>query len=185
MITWKLDPLREEEEGPAAVDVFSTYTSKDGTGNRDANGAGGLALERILSADSAVGGMHIDRGPAVVDFSSSYYPAASTSMAQPLFTPAQHQHQHLANEPELEHIYLDLDDDGDEHEGTTLIETSDLTTKTGIMQGIKQVDLEISDDDDDGETSDLEPADKDPDFLPGGLKRKRTIRLIIRSRAFL
>lgn len=52
----------------------------------------------------------------------------------------------------------------------------------GRMQGVKEVDLEITDD----ESEAGGDAEFDQDAAPGGgIKRKRTIRVVIRSRAFL
>jgi len=69
---------------------------------------------------------------------------------------------------DVEQVLLDLD----EHEGSTLVDGDE----AGVMQGVKTMDMEITDDED----SSTEPAQ-----MGGGVKRKRTIRLIIRSRAFL
>ncbi|KAH9880990.1 hypothetical protein J1614_001483 [Plenodomus biglobosus] len=145
----RLDPLIEDDEGSAAVDVFLPNPLKQVVSNGS----------NVSGADSAVGGVGLGhgtrRGTGVeADFGTG------------------------AGGREVEHVYLDLDDDHDDHEGTTLIAGSD----EGIMQGIKQMDVEITDNE--ASDSDAEAHDKDPDFSCG-IKRKRTIRLIIRSRAFL
>jgi myosin protein heavy chain len=59
---------------------------------------------------------------------------------------------------ELERVILDLDED------------------VG-MQGVKEVDMDITDDESE--------AGDDGDSAVGGINRKRTIRVVIRSRAFL
>ncbi|KAF2847399.1 hypothetical protein T440DRAFT_520969 [Plenodomus tracheiphilus IPT5] len=147
-----LDPLREEEEGLAAVDG-SFGLLKPSVSN----------VSNISGADSAVAGVGIDHGTAL-----GVRPGTEAERGFGAGTGAG------AGNDELEHVYLDLD----EHDGSTLIAGSD----SGVMQGIKQVDVEITDDE--AEDSDGEAEDKDPDF-GCGVKRKRTIRLIIRSRAFL
>lgn len=48
--------------------------------------------------------------------------------------------------------------------------------ESGVMKGVKEVDVEITDDE-----SDVEKVEG----TGCGVRRKRTIRLIIRSRAFL
>lgn len=67
----------------------------------------------------------------------------------------------------IEEVVVDLDED------TTLVDG-----EAGIMKGIKEMEVEVTDDE-----SDTEDADADNNGC--GIKRKRTIRLIIRSRAFL
>ena len=64
---------------------------------------------------------------------------------------------------ELDRVVLDLDEDAGHRE-------------LG-MQGIKEVDMDITDDESE--------AGDDGDSAVGGIKRKKTIRVIIRSRAFL
>jgi hypothetical protein len=63
----------------------------------------------------------------------------------------------------IERVYLDLDDDG-------------ASTLVGAEVGEKEVDMEIEESEDEEEVG-LQDE--------GGLQRKRTIRVIIRSRAFL
>lgn len=167
--------MYEDEEGSAAVDVYSRNPLKQVMSNGSV----------ISGADSAIGGVgfgtgsRLGGGPGVgTDAGFSVGHDTGTGMEMDMEMAMQE------GEDELEHIYLDLDDD---HEGSTLIASSD----QGVMQGIKQMDLEITD----NEVSDSD-ADADVDASPPphdhlahsagrGLKRKRTIRLIIRSRAFL
>jgi hypothetical protein len=64
---------------------------------------------------------------------------------------------------EVERVVLDLDEDaGTRHVG---------------MQGVKEVDMDITDDESE--------AGDDGDSAVGGIKRKKTVRVVIRSRAFL
>lgn len=65
---------------------------------------------------------------------------------------------------DLEEVHIDLDDEG------TLVGEGD--------QGVKEVDIEITDDE---SGSDHQGAEGDR----CGVKRRRTIRVVIRSRAFL
>jgi hypothetical protein len=60
---------------------------------------------------------------------------------------------------EVERVVLDLDEDA------------------GTMQGVKEVDMDITDDESE--------AGDDGDSAVGGIKRKKTVRVVIRSRAFL
>lgn len=76
---------------------------------------------------------------------------------------------------DVEHILLDLD----EHEGSTLIACEEEEEEQGgVMKGVKEMDIEVTDDED-------ADAAEQPGPTGSGIKRKRTIRLIIRSRAFL
>jgi hypothetical protein len=68
----------------------------------------------------------------------------------------------------VEKVFLDLDDDG----ASTLV-----GHETNGMFGEKEIDMEVTDSDGDGDVE--SPAEE------CGVKRKRTIRVIIRSRAFL
>jgi hypothetical protein len=72
----------------------------------------------------------------------------------------------------IEKVYINLDDDLDDGASTLV----------GNMEyGEKEVEMEV---DDDGESgSDYE--EREVEVEEGGLRRKRTIRVIIRSRAFL
>jgi hypothetical protein len=63
----------------------------------------------------------------------------------------------------VERVEMDLDDEDDK--------------EMGRMQGVKHVDIEVTDDESE--------AGDDGDSAVGGIKRKRTIRVVIRSRAFL
>ena len=65
---------------------------------------------------------------------------------------------------DLERVVLDLDDEGAGHR------------ELG-MQGVREVDMDFTDDESE--------AGDDGDSAVGGIKRKRTIRVVIRSRAFL
>lgn len=67
----------------------------------------------------------------------------------------------------IEEVHIDLDED------TTLVDG-----ESGSMKGVKKMDVEISDEE--SESEDAVNSGNDC-----GVKRKRTIRLIIRSRAFL
>lgn len=73
---------------------------------------------------------------------------------------------------DIEHMLLDLD----EHDGSTLVGGDE----AGVMQGVKTMDMDITDDEDASAS-----ASASANQTGGGVKRKRTIRLIIRSRAFL
>jgi hypothetical protein len=64
----------------------------------------------------------------------------------------------------VERVEMDLDDDEEDKD-------------KGRMQGVKHVDIEVTDDESE--------AGDDGDSAVGGIKRKRTIRVVIRSRAFL
>jgi hypothetical protein len=64
---------------------------------------------------------------------------------------------------ELERVILDLDEDAG--------------SRDVGMQGVKEVDMDITDDESE--------AGDDGDSAVGGIKRKKTIRVVIRSRAFL
>jgi hypothetical protein len=69
-------------------------------------------------------------------------------------------------EGEIEKVFLDLDDDG-------------ASTLVGVESGLygqKEIDMEVTDE---------ESASEEEREEAGGVKRKRTIRVIIRSRAFL
>lgn len=68
----------------------------------------------------------------------------------------------------VEEVVLDLDEE------TTLVDG-----EAGVMQGIKEMEVEITDDESEQE------EDEGANTIGCGIKRKRTIRLIIRSRAFL
>jgi hypothetical protein len=68
----------------------------------------------------------------------------------------------------VDELVIDFDDD-DEHEGSTLVGGDWSYVKE------KEVDIEVTDDEED-ERSGVEAC---------GVKRKRTIRVVIRSRAFL
>lgn len=68
----------------------------------------------------------------------------------------------------IERVYLDLDDDG----ASTLI-----GNETSGMFGQKEIDMEVTDDESVNGDDDRDEACR--------LKRKRTIRVVIRSRAFL
>lgn len=141
----------EDDEGSAAVDVFFRNPLKQVVSNGS----------NVSGADSAVGGVGLGHGTRPGTGVEAHFVVGTGAGGR-----------------EVEHVYLDLDEDHDEHEGTTLIAGSD----EGIMQGIKQMDVEITDNE--ASDSDGEAHDRDPDFSCG-IKRKRTIRLIIRSRAFL
>lgn len=68
-------------------------------------------------------------------------------------------------------VHIDLDD------GCTLVE--------GEEQGVKEVDIEV-DDDHDGEEERAETTVDGVDSgIDCGVRRKRTVRVVIRSRAFL
>jgi hypothetical protein len=69
----------------------------------------------------------------------------------------------------VEKVFLDLDDDG----ASTLVGHDHETA----MFGEKEIDMEVTDSEGEGEVE--SPAEE------CGVKRKRTIRVIIRSRAFL
>jgi hypothetical protein len=69
-------------------------------------------------------------------------------------------------------VYINLDDDDD-----------GASTLVGHMEyGEKEVEMEVDDDEDSG--SEYEEREVEVEDA-GGLRRKRTIRVIIRSRAFL
>jgi myosin protein heavy chain len=70
----------------------------------------------------------------------------------------------------LERVVLDLDED------STLM-GGDRDIGLGRMQGVKEMDVEFTDDESE--------AGDEGDSAVGGIKRKRTVRVVIRSRAFL
>jgi hypothetical protein len=71
----------------------------------------------------------------------------------------------------IEKVYINIDDDGDDDGASTLV---------GHMEyGEKEVEMEVDDSESEYEEREVEVQDE------GGLRRKRTIRVIIRSRAFL
>lgn len=71
-------------------------------------------------------------------------------------------------------VHVDFDDGDDGHDGSTLVGDT-----THVKE--KEVDIEVSDyESDDGDIASV------VDAAPGGgIRRKRTIRVVIRSRAFL
>jgi len=68
------------------------------------------------------------------------------------------------NDDGIERVYVDLDDD----DGSTLVGVGEV--------GEKEVEVDITDDEGEG---------RDGDGGGGRVKRRRTIRVVIRSRAFL
>jgi hypothetical protein len=78
-------------------------------------------------------------------------------------------------EREPQHIEIvNVDFDDDEHDGSTLV-----GGESGHVKE-KEVDIEVTDNESDGDAGISRDVDDG-----GGIRRKRTIRVVIRSRAFL